>query len=110
VAVLQLDPEAQGLFCVWRNLKRHSSRAHPKILKLLGDVVTDVNEPIGPDNLRQVIINALPSGCDASTDDSLLVAELKAVRRSRFKRVCFSCLPDTWRQLKAQNQKSECRV
>ena len=36
-------------------------------------------------------------------DDSLLVAELKETVRDklRFKRVCFSYLPDTWRQLKA---------
>jgi hypothetical protein len=33
-------------------------------------------------------------------DDSLLVAELRETVRSnqRFKRVCFGCLPDTWRQ------------
>lgn len=105
LAVLQLDPEAQGLLCLEEPENGIHPERIPKILKLLEDIATDVNEPIGPDNpLRQVIINThSPAVVMQVPDDSLLVAELKeAVRdRSRFKRVCFSCLPDTWRQLKA---------
>ncbi len=105
LAVLELDPEAQGLLCLEEPENGIHPERIPKILKLLEDIATDVNEPIVLDNpLRQVIINThSPAVVMQVPDDSLLVAELKeTVRdRSRFKRVCFSCLPDTWRQLKA---------
>jgi len=55
--------------------------------------------------LRQVIVNThSPSVVGQVPDDSLLVAELKDTVGTgrRFKRVCFSCLPDTWRA-KIQN-------
>jgi hypothetical protein len=74
----------------------------PAMLHLLRDIATDVNEPIGPDNpLRQVIVNThSPAVVMQVPEDSLLVAELKEMVRSgqRFKRVSFSCLPNTWRQ------------
>lgn len=105
LAVLQLDPEAQGLLCLEEPENGIHPERIPKILKLLEDIATDVNEPIGPDNsLRQVIINThSPAVVMQVPDDSLLVAELKEAVRlgQQFKRVCFSCLPDTWRQLKA---------
>ena len=74
----------------------------PTILKLLQDIATDVDEPIGIDNpLRQVIVNThSPSVVMQVPDDSLLVAELKEKVNSGqpFKRVSFGCLLDTWRQ------------
>jgi hypothetical protein len=102
LAVLELEPGAQGLLC----LEEPENGIHPKripaILSLLRDIATDVNEQLSPDNpLRQVIINThSPSVVSQVVDDSLLVAELKETVLSgqRFKRVCFSCLPDTWRQ------------
>ena len=71
------------------------------MLNLLRDIATDVEEPIGFDNpLRQVIVNTHSPAVVSQVDDaSLLVAELKEDRRDGhdFKRVCFSCLPETWR-------------
>ncbi len=113
LAVLELDPDAQGLLCLEELENGIHPERIPKMLKLLQDIATDVDEPIGPDNpLRQVIINThSPAVVMQVSDDSLLVAELKETVRSearpqggsgqQFKRVCFSCLPNTWRQLKA---------
>lgn len=113
LAVLELDPEAQGVLCLEEPENGIHPERIPKMLKLLQDIATDVDEPIGSDNpLRQVIINThSPAVVMQVPDDSLLVAELKETVRSeerpqggsgqRFKRVCFSCLPNTWRQLKA---------
>lgn len=106
LAVLELDPEAQNLLCLEEPENGIHPERIPAMLKLLQDIATDVDEPIGPDNpLRQVIINThSPAVVMQVPDDSLLIAELKETVRSpsqRFKRVCFSCLPDTWRQLKA---------
>jgi hypothetical protein len=73
------------------------------MLKLLEDIATDINEPIGPGNpLRQVIVNThSPSVVSLVPDDSLLIATLKeaGAKGQRYKRVSFSGLPDTWRQL-----------
>lgn len=105
LAVLDLDPDAQGLLCLEEPENGIHPERIPKILKLLQDIATDANEPIGPDNpLRQVIINThSPAVVLQVPGESLLVAELKEMVRSgqRFQRVCFSCLPDTWRQTKA---------
>ncbi|MEH2280838.1 MAG: AAA family ATPase [Nostoc sp.] len=102
LAVLELDPQAQGLLCIEEPENGLHPERIPKILKLLQDIATDVDEPIGIDNpLRQVIINThSPSVVMQVPDDSLLVAELKETVDSgkRFKRVSFACLPDTWRQ------------
>jgi predicted ATPase len=102
LAVLDLDPEAQGLLCLEEPENGIHPERIPKILNLLQDIATDVDEPIGLDNpLRQVIINThSPAVVQQVPDDSLLVAELKETVHlgQRFKRVCFSCLPDTWRQ------------
>lgn len=104
LAVLELDPEAQGLICLEEPENGIHPERIPKILQLLQDIATDTDEPISPENpLRQVIINThSPAVVTQVPDDSLLVAELKETIRSgqRFKRVCFSYLPDTWRQPK----------
>jgi predicted ATPase len=101
LAVLELNPEEQGVLC----FEEPENGIHPArisaMVRLLEDIATDVNQPIGPDNpLRQVIVNThSPAIVGEVPDDSLLVAELKEMVRDgqRFKRVCFSCLPDTWR-------------
>ncbi|MBD1928598.1 AAA family ATPase [Trichocoleus sp. FACHB-90] len=102
LAVLVLEPEAQGLLCLEEPENGIHPERIPAILQLLQDIATDVEEPIGLDNpLRQVIINThSPAVVMQVPDDSLLIAELKETFRSRqrFKRVCFGCLPDTWRE------------
>jgi hypothetical protein len=71
------------------------------MLKLLQDIVTDPDEPVGPNNpLRQVIINThSPAVVGQVPEGSLLSAELKESVRDgrRFRHLTFSCLPDTWR-------------
>jgi predicted ATPase len=102
LAVLELDPEAQGLLCLEEPENGIHPERIPAMLELLRDIATDVEEPLGPDNpLRQVIINThSPSVVMQIPEDSLLVAEAKEIVRSgkRFKGVCFSCLPKTWRE------------
>ena len=101
LAVLELDPQAQGLLCLEEPENGIHPERIPKILNLLQDIATDTDEAIGLDNpLRQVIINThSPSVVKQVPDDSLLIAELKETVRSgvRFKRVSFGCLPGTWR-------------
>ena len=104
LAVLELDPEAQGLLCLEEPENGIHPERIPKILELLQDIATDTDEPISFDNpLRQVIINThSPAVVQQVRDDSLLVAELQETMQNskRFKRVCFGCLPDTWRYTK----------
>jgi predicted ATPase len=101
LTVLELDADAPGLLCLEEPENGIHPERIPAMLRLLKDIATDVESPVGPDNpLRQVIVNThSPPVVQQVADDSLLVAELKETVRAgqRFKRVCFSCLPDTWR-------------
>jgi predicted ATPase len=102
LAVLELDSESQGLLCLEEPENGIHPERIPAMLRLLRDIAVDVSEPLGPDNpLRQVIVNThSPAVVMQVPDESLLVAELKETVRDgqRFNRVCFSCLPDTWRE------------
>jgi predicted ATPase len=101
LAVLDLDPEAQGLLCLEEPENGIHPERIPAMLRLLQDIATDVDEPIGPDNpLRQVIVNThSPAVVSQVPDDSLLVARLqeKVDAGTRFKHASFGCLADTWR-------------
>ncbi len=105
LAVLELDPEAQGLICLEEPENGIHPERIPKILQLLQDIATDTDEEISSENpLRQVIINThSPAVVQQVPEDSLLVAESRETIRSnqRFKRVCFSSLPNTWRSNKS---------
>ena len=102
LAAIEQDPEVQGVLCLEEPENGIHPERIPKMLQLLQDIATDVQEPISPDNpLRQVIINThSPAVVSQVPDNSLLLAELKeTVDEGRiFKRVCFSCLSDTWRE------------
>ena len=93
LAVIELDPNAQGLL----GLEEPENGIHPErisaILRLLKDIAVDVNEPVGKDNpLRQVVINThSPVVVQQIEDSDLLAAEIKG------EGVTFSCLSDTWR-------------
>ncbi|MEQ9486381.1 AAA family ATPase [Coleofasciculus sp. F4-SAH-05] len=112
LAVLELDPEAQGLLCLEEPENGIHPERIPKILELLQDIATDVEETVDQDNpLRQVIINThSPAVVQQVPEDSLLVAELKEEKSPSgqwFKGVRFSCLPNTWRHLKvAETEKT----
>jgi len=106
LAVLEMDPKSQGLLCFEEPENGIHPERIPAMLQLLQDIATDTTREIGTDNpLRQVIVNThSPSVVGQVPDNSLLVAELKETieKGQRFKRVCFSCLPGTWRT-KTQN-------
>lgn len=101
LAVLELDPEAQGLLCLEEPENGIHPERIPAMLRLLQGIATDVYEPLSPDNpLRQVIVNThSPAVVQQVNEDSLLVAGFKESIRlgQRFKRVCFSGLAHTWR-------------
>ncbi|HEY6331882.1 MAG TPA: AAA family ATPase [Blastocatellia bacterium] len=104
LAVLELDPEANGLICMEEPENGIHPERIPAMLRLLRDIAVDTDEPIGPDNpLRQVIINThSPAVVGEVPEDSLLIAELRESidpDGARFKRLEFSCLPQTWRLL-----------
>lgn len=105
LAVLEENPEVQGLLCLEEPENGIHPERIPKMLRLLQDIATDVEEPVDRDNpLRQVIVNThAPAVVQQVPEDSLLVAELKEKKLpsgQRFKGVYFSCLPDTWRHSK----------
>jgi predicted ATPase len=101
LAVIALDPEARGVIC----LEEPENGIHPgrisAMLRLLQDIVTDVDEPVDDENpLRQVIINThSPAVVMQVPDDSLLMAELRENVRGgeRFKALSFASLSGTWR-------------
>lgn len=101
LAVILLDPEANGVIC----LEEPENGIHPAcveaMLRLLQDIAVDVDAPIGADNpLRQIIINThSPAVVNQAPDDSLLISELRemVIQNQRIKAASFRWLPDTWR-------------
>jgi predicted ATPase len=103
LAVLELDPETQGVLCLEEPENGIHPDRIPAILQLLQDIATDTTEPVEVDNpLRQVIINThSPALVSEVPDASLLVAELKetiqegqrarsvSFRRSPFKPILY---------------------
>ena len=58
LAVLEMDPEVQGVLCLEEPENGIHPGRIPAILQLLRDIAVDTSEPAGPDNpLRQVIVN-----------------------------------------------------
>ena len=115
LAVLAQDPEVKGIVC----LEEPENGIHPAriqtIIELLRDTVTDVNEPVGPDNpLRQVIVNThSPAVVLQVPQDTILAAEPKESISSegqRFSGVRFSCLSDTWRARKSKDKTNTCKL
>jgi predicted ATPase len=101
LAILEADPQAQGLFCLEEPENGIHPERIPAMIQLLRDIATDPTLPLGDDNpLRQVIINTHSPAIVAQVpDDSLLIAQTEETSRGkkRFKRAVFHCLPDTWR-------------
>ncbi len=101
LAVMELDPVAQGVLCLEEPENGIHPERIPAMLRLLKEIATATDDPIGPDNpLRQVIINThSPAVVREVDDDSLLFAQLRENVRDgqRFQSVHFACLPDTWR-------------
>jgi predicted ATPase len=102
LAVIELDPLAQGVLC----LEEPENGIHPKripaMLELLKDIATDASAAVGADNpLRQVIINTHSPAVVGQVDDGdLLFAELKPMleKGQECRGVSFACLDRTWRK------------
>jgi predicted ATPase len=101
LAVLEQDPEVQGVLCLEEPENGIHPLRIPAMIRLLQDIATDTNEPVNPDNpLRQVIVNThSPAVVQQVPEGALLVAEPRELIHSdmRFAGVRFSCLPGTWR-------------
>ena len=102
LAVLDMDPESEGVLCLEEPENGIHPTRIPAILDLLQDIAGDTMEPIGPDNpLRQVIVNThSPSVLQQVPDDSVLfVSSLEAIdgMNNIYRKANFCCLPDTWR-------------
>jgi predicted ATPase len=100
LAVLELEPTLQGLLCLEEPENGIHPARIPSMLRLLQDIATDTDYPVGPDNpLRQVIVNThSPSVVRQVLDENLLVAEPReyVVDGKRFTGVRFGSLPGTW--------------
>ncbi len=114
LAVLEQDPEVQGVMCLEEPENGIHPARIPSMIKLLRDIATDVNEPVNEYNpLSQVIVNThSPAVVQQVPDDALLVAEAREFisEGRRFKGVRFSCLPDTWRVKKSQEKVDICKM
>lgn len=101
LAVLELDPHAQGVICLEEPENGIHPERIPAILELLRDIATDPHEPVDDTNpLRQIIINThSPAVVAVVPDDSLLVAESSPGMEAgiRSDGVCFAHQPGTWR-------------
>lgn len=101
LAILEMDPDAQGLIC----LEEPENGIHPErisaMLRLLKDLSADTHEAVGPDNpLRQVIVNThSPAVVGLVDDQDLLMAapQEAAIEGKRCRGVAFSWLGGTWR-------------
>jgi predicted ATPase len=110
LAVIELDPEAQGVFC----LEEPENGIHPKripaMLKLLQGIALNVNYPVDMDNpLRQIIVNTHSPTLvqQIPDDDSLIVAVLRerVSDGKRYNHVQFLPLAGGWREKVSENQK-----
>lgn len=114
LAVLEQDPEVQGVMCLEEPENGIHPARIPSMIKLLRDIATDVNEPVSEYNpLSQVIVNThSPAVVQQVPDDALLVAEAREFisEGRRFKGVRFSCLPDNWRVKKSQEKVDVCKM
>ena len=101
LTVLEMDAGSGGVICLEEPENGIHPARIPAMLRLLQDIATDVEEPVGAGNcLRQVVINThSPAVVSEVPDDCLLVAESQAVTVDGGPRpqALFSGLPATWR-------------
>ena len=114
LAVLEQDPEVQGVLCLEEPENGIHPARIPAMIMLLQDIATDINEKADLDNpLRQVIVNThSPAVVRQVPEDTLLVAEPKELICSgkRVNGVRFSCLNDTWRTKKLSGKVDICKM
>jgi predicted ATPase len=101
LAVLELDPDTTGVWCLEEPENGIHPARIPVILQLLGDIAMDVNQAQGPDNpMRQVIINThSPSVVAEVPDDTLLITQTRERVKDggSYRYTSFAALQGTWR-------------
>ena len=102
LAVLEIDPQMQGVLCLEEPENGIHPARIPAILQLLRDIAVDTQESVGADNpLRQVIVNThSPVVFQQVPDESVVFVKAKEAidEEGRLcKKAHFLCLSDTWR-------------
>ena len=102
LAVVEMDPDVQGVLCLEEPENGIHPARIPAILQLLRDIAVDASEPVGPDNpLRQVIVNThSPAVFQEVPDDSVVfvkTVETIDAPKHLFKEARLHHLSDTWR-------------
>lgn len=108
LAVIDLDPNAQGVLCLEEPENGIHPARIPAMLKLLQAIAVDAKQSIGRDNpLRQVIINThSPAVVQEAPEDSLVFVKVgESVQHGeRFTVARFLALTDTWRTTESDPQ------
>ena len=102
LAVLEIDPQMQGMLCLEEPENGIHPARIPAILQLLMDIAVDTQQPVGEDNpLRQVIVNThSPVVFQQVPDESVVFVKTKEAIDGEgrlHKKAHFLCLSDTWR-------------
>jgi predicted ATPase len=102
LAVLEMDPETEGVLCLEEPENGIHPARIPAILRLLRDIAVDTTESAGPDNpLRQVIVNThSPAVFQEVPDDSVVFVKTREAmdeQKHLFRKAHSHCLSDTWR-------------
>lgn len=109
LAILEMDPETQGVICLEEPENGIHPTRIPAMLRLLQDIACDTEEAVGEDNpLRQVIVNThSPTVVAEVPDDSLMLARLEEQvddAGRRYKKAQFVALPGTWRTKQSETR------
>jgi len=109
LAVIEMDPQAQGVICLEEPENGIHPERIPTMLDLLQDIATDTQEDVDNTNpLRQVIVNThSPAVVLDVPDDTLLVVEAKEGMQDgkRFPKAVFCHLPETRRDIDKEKGK-----
>lgn len=102
LAVVEMDPDVQGVICLEEPENGIHPARIPAILRLLRDIAVDTSEPVGLDNpLRQVIVNThSPAVFQEVPDDSVVfvkTVETIDACKHLFKEARPHYLSNTWR-------------
>lgn len=101
LAILESDPEAEGVLCLEEPENGIHPERIPSMLRLLRDLAVDPGEPVDTDNpLRQVIVNThSPTVVQQILEDDLLLASSERIRFNghRGTQPAFRWLEGTWR-------------
>ena len=102
LAVVEMDPDVQGVICLEEPENGIHPARIPAILTLLSDIAVDTSEPAGPENpLRQVIVNThSPAVFQEVPDDSVVFVKTREnvdEQERPFMEAHAYCLAGTWR-------------